>query len=74
MVENTFFKLFSPSEKFFKRFLIGELGGRKLELWDYFRNYFFHYKNIAVNIFEYTGLDKILAHEIEDRLFYFGRC
>lgn len=74
MVENTFFKLFSPSEKFFKRFLLGELGGRKLELWDYFRNYFFHYKNIAVNIFEYTGLDKTLVHEIEDRLFYFGRC
>ena len=74
MVENTFYKLFSPSEKFFKRFLIGELGGRKLELWDYFRNYFFHYKNIATNIFEYDGLEKELTHEIEERLFYFGRC
>lgn len=73
-IENTFYKLFEPSEKFFRAFLLGKAGGRKLELWDYFRNYFFHYKNIATNIFEYDGLDKTLIHEIEERLFYFGRC
>ncbi len=73
-IENTFYKLFAPSEKFFKAFLLGKAGGRKLELWDYFRNYFFHFKNIATNIFEYTGIEKELAHEIEERLFFFGRC
>ena len=74
MVENTFYKLFAPSERFFKGFLCGTMGGRRLELWDYFRNYFFHYKNIATNIFYYDGLEKELTREIEERLFYFGRC
>lgn len=73
-VEDSIYKLFAPSEKFFKAFLYGGACGRKLELWDYYRNYFFHYKNIITKIFEYKGLDKELVVEIENRLFFFGRC
>lgn len=74
MIEESLYNLFSPSDKFFTRFLAGKVCGRKLKLWDYFRNYFFHYKHIATNIFEYEGLTKELANEIEKRLFYYGRC
>ena len=74
MVQDTYFELFKPSEKFFKNFLLGGFCGRKLDVWDYFRNYFFRFKDIATNIFEYDGITKELAIEIEERLFYFGRC
>ena len=74
MVQDTIYELFKPSDKFFKRFIMGASCGRKLELWDFFRNYFFRFKDIATNIFEYEGISKELAKEIEERLFYFGRC
>ena len=74
MVQDTFYELFKPSEKFFKNFLLGLKCGRKLDLWDYFRNYFFRFKDIATNIFEYKGISKELAVDIEERFFYFGRC
>lgn len=74
MVEESLYNLFAPSEKFFTKFMMGKLCGRKLKLWDYFRNYFFHFKHIATNIFEYEGISKELATEIEKRLFYYGRC
>lgn len=74
MVQDTIYELFKPSDRFFKRFLLGSVCGRKLELWDYYRNYFFRFKDIATNIFEYDGLSKELTKEIEERLFYFGRC
>ena len=74
MVQDTVYELFKPSDNFFKRFMFGKCCGRKLELWDYFRNYFFRFKYIATNIFGYKGLSKELTKEIEERLFYFGRC
>lgn len=74
MIQDTMFELFKPSEKFFKNFLLGGVCGRKLDVWDYFRNYFFRFKDIATNIFEYDGITKELAIEIEERFFYFGRC
>ena len=77
MVEQTFYELFKPSEKFFRRFLMGGLCGRKLGLWDYYRNYLFHYKDIIKNIFYYkynSNFEKEFTHEIEERLFFFGKC
>lgn len=74
MVQDTIYNLFKPSDKFFKNFLFGGVCGRKLDLWDFFRNYFFRFKDIATNIFEYQGITKELAIEIEERFFYFGRC
>ena len=74
MVQDTLYELFKPSDNFFKRFMLGKSCGRKLELWDFYRNYFFRFKDIATNIFEYKGLSKELTKEIEERLFYFGRC
>ena len=76
-MEQSIYALFAPSDKFFKRFLMGGLCGRKLELWDYYRNYLFHYKDIVKNIFAYTyknNEEKELTNEIEDRLFFFGKC
>lgn len=76
-MEQSMYALFAPSDKFFKRFLMGGLCGRKLELWDYYRNYLFHYKDIIKNIFSYTyknNQEKELTNEIEERLFFFGKC
>ena len=77
MVEQTIYDLFKPSDKFFQNFMMGGFCGRKLELWDYFRNYFFHYKDIVKNIFSYNyknNFEKELTNEIEERLFFFGKC
>lgn len=77
MVDQTIYELFKPSDKFFRAFLMGGFCGRKLEVWDYFRNYFFHYKDIVKNIFSYNyknNFEKELTNEIEERLFYFGKC
>lgn len=77
MVEQTLYELFKPSEKFFKKFLMGIRCGRKLEVWDYYRNYLFHYKDIVKNIFYYkykSNFEKELTNEIEERLFFFGKC
>lgn len=77
MVENTLFELFKPSEKFLEKWFLGKCGCRKLKLNDYFRNYFFHFKDIAKNIFSYSyngNFEKELTNEIENRLFLFGKC
>lgn len=77
MTELTILELFKPSEKFFRKFMMGSLCGRKLEVWDYYRNYLFHYKDIIKNIFYYkynSNFEKELTNEIEERLFFFGKC
>ncbi len=74
MVEDTLYQLFAPSEAFFKTFMVGAAAGRKLKVWDYFRNYFEFMYQLTTNLFEYDGIPKQLALEIERRLFFFGRA
>ena len=74
MREDTLLNLYSPSERFWVDFMAGGKLGRKLNLWNYYRNYFNFFYQLTTNLFQYDGLPKQLAKEIEKRLFYFGRA
>ena len=74
MRQDTLYNLYSPSERFWADFMAGGKVGRKLYLWNYYRNYFNFFYQLTTNLFEYDGIGKQLAREIEKRLFYFGRA
>lgn len=73
MIEDTLWNLYSPAERYWVSFLRGGMSGRKLGLWNYFRNYFNFFYQLTTNLFKYEGLNKQLVKEIEKRLFYFGK-
>lgn len=67
--------LFTKSDAFFNRFLIGKSRGRRLNVWDYFGNHFEMLRAIGSNLFTYEGAgDDELYKQIEKRLFLYGRC
>jgi len=72
MVEDTLFNLYSKSNIYWMSYMRGDKVGRKLYLWQFFRDYFSQFYQITTNLFNYKGLDKQLVREIERRLFYFG--
>lgn len=74
MRQDTLYNLYSPSERFWADFMAGGKSGRKLTLWNYYRNYFNFLYQLTTNLFQYEGIGKQLAREIEKRLFYFGRA
>lgn len=72
MIQDTLFNLYSKSSLYWLAFQRGEKTGRKLYLWQFFRDYFSAFYQITTNLFNYEGLDAQLVKEIERRLFYFG--
>ena len=66
--------LWSMTDRYFYGLICGINAGRELNVWDLFRNYFEQFRSIGEYIFEYEGIDKELARQIEKRLFLFGRC
>lgn len=72
MVQDSFFNLISPSNKFWLNYMSGKAIGRKLKLWNYFHNYMTFFYELTTNLFRYEGISRQLVREIEKRLFYFG--
>ena len=81
MVQDSMFKLFSKSDKYYMRLLSGDALGRRLNVWDLFRNYFQQFSSIGIYLFSYNvwesaglNISDRFFHQIEKRLFYFGRA
>ena len=72
-MQSTMFPLWSKSDRFYIDMLLGNVCGRRLNVWDLMRNYFEYFRSIGTNLFSYDGITKDLAREIEKRLFLFGR-
>lgn len=81
MVQDSTYNLFSKSDKYYERLLLGGAMGRRLNVWDLFRNYFQQFSSIGIYLFEWKVKDDAgynisdrFFHQLEKRLFYNGRC
>lgn len=72
-MQDSMLKLWSISDRFMYDLINGAAVGRRLTVWDLFRNYFEQFRAIGTNLFSYDGITKDTQREIEKRLFLFGR-
>lgn len=80
MVNDNVFELFSKSDRYYMRLMAGKAAGRRLNVWDMFRNYFEHFSAMGQNLFSYetTGggyyVPDRFFKQLEKRLFFYGRA
>ena len=79
MINDNVLKLYSKSDKYYLRLINGAALGRKLNVWDIFRNYFEHFSSMGMNLFSYEvnnygGYDipERFFKQLEKRAYYFG--
>ncbi len=73
MIQNEMLALWCRSDNYIYQLATGAVLGRRLNVWDIFRNYFEQFRSIATNLFTYEGITKDLSREIEKYLFLYGR-
>lgn len=65
--------LYSKSDQYYIRMMLGTTRGRRWNVWDYFRTHFQNLSAVGRNLFYYDGYDnKDFFRETEKRFFYFG--
>lgn len=81
MIDPNVLKLYSKSDQYYLRLMAGGACGRRLNVWDIFRNYFQHFTAMGMNLFsyevvDYSGLDipERFFKQLEKRLYFFGRA
>lgn len=81
MLDPNVFKLYSKSDRYYLRLMTGGACGRRLNVWDIFRNYFQHFTAMGMNLFSYDvvnygGLDipERFFKQLEKRFYFFGRA
>lgn len=80
MLNPNVFELYSKSDKYYMRLMAGTACGRRLKVWDMFRNYFQHFSAMGMNLFSYEvnyykdlDIPERFFKQLEKRFYYFGR-
>lgn len=81
MLDPNVFELYSKSDKYYMRLMAGTACGRRLKVWDMFRNYFQHFTAMGMNLFSYKVIDynnmdipERYFKQLEKRYYFFGRA